>query len=539
MRVAIYARYSSDLQSDASIEDQVRLCKERAKQEGWRVVAVYSDRAISGATHLRPGYQKVLEDARKHQFDILLAEALDRLSRDQEHIASLYKQLSFSGSRLVTLAEGDVSELHVGLKGTMNALFLKDLADKIRRGQRGRMAASRSPGGLPYGYDVLRELGPDGEPERGKRRANPAQAVVIQRIFSAYSNGASPRAIASQLNAERVPAPRGGLWNASTINGNRRRRDGILWNEMYLGRLIYNRQRFVKDPDTGRRVPKPNVQKDWVVVEVPELRIIEKDLWDRVHQLKRRSATKKPQDFRRPKRLLSGLIRCGVCGGAYTIIGEERLGCSVHREKGTCKNGRTMRVSKLEDRVLSGIKERLLEPDLIAEFAREYQREFNKRQREAVARQAGAKADLKAVEAKIERIMVAIEDGADVGRFRDRLLELERNRLTLQQSLSDVAGSDRVIQIRPNLSEIYRRKVGELREALNSDADTRIQAIAILRTLIDKIVLHPGAKRGEMAVEMHGQLASIVNLARAGPPGPEVMITMVAEEGFEPPTQGL
>jgi len=130
-----------------------------------------------------PVIRKVLEDARKHQFDILLAEALDRLSRDQEHVAALYKQLSFCNTRLITLAEGDVSELHVGLKGTMNALFLKDLADKIRRGQRGRMEARRSPGGLPYDYDVLYELGPGGEPERGKRRVNPEQATVIRRIF--------------------------------------------------------------------------------------------------------------------------------------------------------------------------------------------------------------------------------------------------------------------------------------------------------------------------------------------------------------------
>ena len=118
---------------------------------------VYSDHAISGATTLRPGYQKMLEDARAGRFEVLVAEALDRLSRDQENIAGLFKQLSFAGVRLITLSEGEVGELHVGLKGTMNALFLKDLAQKTRRGLEGRIRQGKSGGGLCFGYDVVRK----------------------------------------------------------------------------------------------------------------------------------------------------------------------------------------------------------------------------------------------------------------------------------------------------------------------------------------------------------------------------------------------
>src|SRR5262245_66402787 len=114
MRAAIYARYSSDLQRDASIEDQIRLCRELIAREGWQLVATYTDRAQSGASQLRPGYQKLLEDVRRGLVDIVVAEALDRLSRDQEHVAALFKQLTFTGVRIVTLAEGAISELHVG-----------------------------------------------------------------------------------------------------------------------------------------------------------------------------------------------------------------------------------------------------------------------------------------------------------------------------------------------------------------------------------------------------------------------------------------
>src|SRR4051812_42797217 len=133
-RAAIYARYSSDLQSNQSIEDQVRICRARAEREGWSVVEVYADYAISGASAKRPRFQDMMADARQRRYDIVLAEAMDRISRDQEHIAGFYKTLSFAGIRAVTIAEGEISELHIGLKGTMSALFLKDLAQKTHRG---------------------------------------------------------------------------------------------------------------------------------------------------------------------------------------------------------------------------------------------------------------------------------------------------------------------------------------------------------------------------------------------------------------------
>jgi DNA invertase Pin-like site-specific DNA recombinase len=148
---AVYARYSSDLQREASIEDQNRLCRERAAREGWSVHQEYSDSGISAASLIRPGIQKLLRDALDGRFGIILTESLDRLSRDQEDIAHIFKRISFAGGRIVTLSEGEINELHIGLKGTMGALYLKDLADKTRRGLRGRVEAGKSGGGNSYG----------------------------------------------------------------------------------------------------------------------------------------------------------------------------------------------------------------------------------------------------------------------------------------------------------------------------------------------------------------------------------------------------
>jgi site-specific DNA recombinase len=304
MRAAIYARYSSDLQSTASIEDQIRLCRERVANEGGTAIETYTDYAISGdSLKNRPGIRALLSDAKSFKFDCVIAEALDRISRDQEDIAGIYKRLRHADIRLVTLAEGEISELHVGLKGTMNALFLKDLAQKTRRGQRGRVEAGKIPGGNSFGYRIVRRVLTDGSVATGEREIDPEQAAIVRRIFKEYAEGMTPRRIAAKLNSEGVASPRGGQWNASTINGNRQRRNGVLNNELYVGRITYNRQRFAKDPETAKRVARPNPEHKWVTREVPHLRIIDDDLWHRAQAIRQRYSSRWGNKRQSKKRL--------------------------------------------------------------------------------------------------------------------------------------------------------------------------------------------------------------------------------------------
>jgi DNA invertase Pin-like site-specific DNA recombinase len=407
MRAVIYARYSSDLQSAASIEDQIRLCRERVEQEKGTIVDVYADYAISGSSvRNRPSMQALLEQAKKGKFDCVVAEALDRVSRDQEDIAAIYKRLRHSDIRLVTLAEGEVSELHVGLKGTMNALFLKDLAQKIRRGQRGRVEAGKIPGGGSYGYRIIRQLLADGSVTTGEREIDPSQAAIVRRIFSEYAEGMAPRQIAARLNREAVPGPRGGQWNASTINGNRRRHNGVLNNDLYTGRITYNRQRFVKDPETGKRTARPNPEHEWVTREVPKLRIIEDDLWERAQAIKQRYSSRWGNKRQTKKRLLSGLLKCGRCGGGMTISRGDRYYCSARREKGTCDADRGIGVHELEDRVLSGLRDILLGNEaLIDEFAAEFKQELARLRKEGQGASRRLLKELQQVERGIKRCL--------------------------------------------------------------------------------------------------------------------------------------
>ncbi|MHA3979799.1 recombinase family protein [Halovulum sp. GXIMD14794] len=429
MRCAIYARYSSDLQSAASIEDQVRMCRERAARDGWEIVEVFADHGLSGASLLRPGIQAMLSQARAGHFDLVLAEALDRLSRDQADIATIHKQLRFAGIPLVTLSEGEISELHIGLKGTMNQLFLKDLADKTRRGLRGRVEAGKSGGGNCYGYDVVRTWSPEGNARRGERTINVEQAEIVRRIFRDYAHGASPRAIAKALNAEAIAGPTGTAWGPSTIHGNKDRGTGILNNELYIGRLVWNRLRYIKDPETGKRVSRLNPPEALVITDVPELRIIDDATWGAVKARQSEAALGKrasPEsdgfwEKRRPQYLLSGLIKCGCCGAGFVKISKHHFGCAGARNKGTCSVTRTIRKDALEAHILDGLQHALMRDELLEAFCTEYTRELNTLRRAQNDTRDRDRARLDKIDRDLERLLDAIVEGAPAARVKDRM----------------------------------------------------------------------------------------------------------------------
>jgi DNA invertase Pin-like site-specific DNA recombinase len=541
MRAAIYARYSSDLQSEASIEDQIRLCRERAERDGRAIAEIFTDYAISGGNlGNRPGMLSLLDAAKRDAFDIVIAEALDRISRDQEDIAAIYKRLSHADVGIVTLSEGEINELHVGLKGTMNALFLKDLALKTRRGQRGRVEAGKLPGGNSYGYRIVRRILENGSASTGEREIDPEQAAIVRRIFRVYADGMAPRRIAARLNAEDVSSPRGGQWNASTINGSRQRRNGILNNELYLGRITYNRQRFAKDPETGKRVSRLNPEHEWIVTEVPHLRVIDDETWGRVQSIKARYTSCRGNKRQTKKRLLTGLVKCGACGGSMTIVNRERYYCSAKRERGTCTSSLGIKATELEDRVITGLKDILLGNErLIDAFVDEFKAEVARLRRQCGSRDRQLQKELNGVDTAIKRCLKFITEGdGDPGLVRDELHGLEARKGDLERTLESVH-QERTIELHPNTAELYRKKVTEL-QSLLADETTRPQAIDLIRTIIERIEVHQGQECGKPEVILVGALAQILafsqqsKTAASGRDGGRIL--MVAGGGFEPPT---
>ena len=512
MRAVIYARYSSDQQREASIADQIEVCRRYAERQGWTVVDHYSDAALSGASRHRPAFQKLLREAGQRRFDIVLCEAIDRLGRRLADTADLQDRLAFHGVRLFTPQLGEITTIHVAVMGMMAQVALKDLADKTRRGQLGRAIAGRMPGGKAFGYDVL-EGDADG---RGKRRINPAEAEVVQRIFRLFADGVSPRAIAKRLNADGVPGPEGRLWQDTTIRGQVERGTGILNNAIYAGRLEWNRCSYVKDPETGKRVARPNPPEAWEVVEVPELRIIDTALWERVKERQTSIGFTMGRDDQgnalnrahRRKFLLSGLLTCGCCGAGYTIMAKDRYGCAAHRSKGTCTNDRTISRFDIERRVLTGLKERLLAPELVQEFVDSFRagveaatadREANRRTRER---------ELAAVERKIAGILKAIEDGLYHESMKERLIILEADKARLLAAAEE-PNVDLPSVLLPQLSNLYRRKVEALEAALAGSEDSA-EAMELVRIMIDRVVLTPSSAGAGLDADLHGELAGVL-----------------------------
>jgi site-specific DNA recombinase len=543
MRVALYARYSNDNQSAASIADQLRICREHAGRERWQVVGVYDDAAISGASMiLRPGVQSLLQDAQRGKFDAVLAEALDRVSRDQADVATLFKHLRFAGVQIITLAEGAITELHVGLKGTMNALFLKDLADKTRRGLRGRVEAGKAGGGLCYGYDVVKRTDAAGEPIRGERRINDAEAGIVRRIFREFAAGKSPRAIALDLNREHIPGPFGEAWGDTTIRGHACRGTGILNNELYVGKLVWNRLRYIKDPSTGKRVSRRNPEAEWIRKDVPELRVVDDTLWQagKARQAElaklfeattigvREARAKRMNEARRPAFFLSGLLTCGCCGGKYGVVVNDRYGCLNHHRRGTCNNGRTIRREVIERRALAGLTEKLVSPAAVADAVRAHHQETNRRNHERRAQAEADQRDLEKIARAMKGIMAAIEDGMYQHAMKARMTELEQQKAGIEARLRDAPAE--LPDVNPNIAEIYRARVERLAEAL-TDPEASQEAAGAIRSLIGRVVLTPGRERGQVEAVLSGELFAILDLAadrKAGPASPPIITNAVA-----------
>jgi site-specific DNA recombinase len=521
----IYARYSSDMQSDQSIDDQVRVCRDLAAREGFSVTEMFQDAAMSGASAFRPGYQALLQAGRKRAFDVVIAESLDRLSRDQEDVAALYKHLKFAGVRIVTLAEGVVNEMHVGLKGTMNAMFLKDLGAKTHRGLRGRVEAGKSGGGNAFGYDVVRQTDAAGDPIRGDRRINPTESAIVQRIFSLFAGGMSPIAIAKALNGEGVPGPGGKAWRDTTIRGHAARGTGILRNELYIGRLIWNRMHYVKNPATGRRVSRMNEAGQRISHDVPALRIVNDGLWasvqTRLGAIRAKSGANDPGrprywEQRRPQHLLTGKVFCGCCGGVLSSVGRDYLACAAARRQDRCDNRRGVRRQVLDDLIMTALRTRLMDPDLFAEFTSAFTAGWNRLQAEASAGVASRQRELDRVKRQLDDLVEAITNGLRDTTIQRKLDSLEERREALEREIAD--GPAPVVRLHPQLAEVYRDKVQRLHEALGKDADDPA-ALELARGLISRVTVTSGVGSRELVLDLEGEIAAMVRLAlgRAAP----------------------
>jgi len=242
----------------------------------------------------------------------------------------------------------------------------------------------------------------------------------------------------------------------------------------------------------------------------------------------------------RPRSLLSGLLFCGCCGGPYALRGQGRYACSNHVMSGTCANTRTIAREVLESRVLAGLADKLMAPDVAAEAMRTYQEETNRLNRDRHLSGGHDRRALEKAEKAIKEIVTAIEDGGYRRALSDRLSELERERDLLKERLTRVP--QELPDLHPGIAEIYRRKVSRLAEAL-TDPDAHREAGEAVRGLVERVTLTPGEKRGEIRATLEGDLATIVEWTahkriqnKTDTPSSGMSVSVVAGRGFEPLT---
>jgi site-specific DNA recombinase len=545
-RIVLYGRHSSAMQTPTSSSDQTKSCMKLVAYVGGTVIATYHDPEQSGYRRDRPGLRKLLADIESGTVDLIVCEALDRLARDAEDVAWLGKKLAYHRVQLHTVSEGHVDEIKFAVAGLLGAIFLKHLVDKTLRGMEAAVLAGRCAGGRSYGYKRVIRLDDRGERIRGLLEVDEAQAAIVERIFSEFAAGASSIQIATRLNADGVPGPRGGQWNASTVRGDPKKATGILNNPLYVGRLVWGRRQWRRNPDSEKRERRYRLREhsEWIEVAVPDLRIVDDAQWSAVQaqiEQRLRPSTDVPVARQnRRKHLLSGLIRCSCCGSGYTISGKDYYRCAGQKERGTCSNTVSVRKGPLETATLSILQYQLLTEDHARLFADEFGREMA-RLTSISARQDQSIIDRLAVVTReidtlAANMLAAAASPALLKLLGDR--EAEKARLEGQLSTPTAVVPSATILSHPAVQQLFEEKVGRLREAL--DAETvRGEAAEILSTLIESVTIFPDGRDGPEA-EVVAKVSDLVNFAtndNAAPRGGDrSSMVVVAGTGFEPVT---
>ena len=391
--VAIYARYSTERQDARSIDDQVRRCRVYAEQRAFQIGAEFSDAAKTGANVEREGMQKLLAAVRSRggaPFQVVLVDDLSRLSRDLGDTWQIvFRDLASAGVRVIDVTTGLASDgagarLTFGALALVNDTFLQLVRAETHRGLEGRALGGFSTGGRCYGYKTVQEENPpDPEHPRKVFVIDETEAELVRRVFRLFAEGMSLKGLAAMLNEEGHAAPHdGGRGNKLGRGWGHTSIRAMLVNERYIGRITWNQSKWVRVPGrkSRRRVARP--ESEWVTQDQPALAIISPERWSaararfqRVHE----SARGRPAGTGRHVYLISGLLRCGTCGGSMTVIGRKmkagvsytRFGCTAHASRGAaiCSNALSISERKASQTLVNALRDKLDRPELVERFA--------------------------------------------------------------------------------------------------------------------------------------------------------------------------
>lgn len=405
----IYARYSSSHQREESIEGQVRECREYAEREGYNVLQVYADRAITGRTDERPEFQRMLADASKGVFQAILIYKYDRFSRNRYSFAVWETKLKKHGVKVISVRE-NVAEGAAGivLKSVLQGMaewYSVDLSEKVTRGMKeNALKAKWTSGTVPFGYTRDAEQRLIIDPERGE---------YVRQIFEKVLAGEKYVNIANWLNILGVRTARGAAWNKSSFTW-------MLKNVVYTGLFRW------KDIEIKNAVPP----------------IVSKELFEAVQRKLKTYGRRGINVQKSDKYLLTPNIICGECGGPmHGMSGKSRSGelyyyyaCANKRAKRTSCSISPLNRDELEQAVYNCAREVLLHEENIKLIAE---------QAEAVAEAqvdnelAEMKAERSRVKKSIANYAAAIANGATSGTIIELINAAEAKAAALDEAIAE------------------------------------------------------------------------------------------------------
>ena len=545
-RAATYSRYSTKHQSDDSITDQQRRTRALCKREGWDLVEEYADSAMSGYTVCRPDLIRLLRDADAGKFDFVVVESLDRLSRELADLPEIHRRLQSARVEVYAINKGLIDKTAVAVSALTSVVTQATTTDQVHRDLMSLVSQGKFAGGRCYGYQKVLRRNADGTEAKGEREPVEEQARVVERIYREFAAGRSVDAIVNDLNAEGIPGPSGKPWRKSTIYGHRTRGTGILNNELYRGVYIWNRRKFTPKAigvseemqatagkaRTSKERPREaqmRPENEYVRVPMPELRIIDEDLWEAVRerfavldaQLEKQQTQSGGQNrragigaTRRNLSVVADVLHCGECGGRMTCSTGGRMQCSTAKECGAsmCTNKRNWPRQAVEERLLAALKDELMSEAALRSFMQLYNAEIDKMNAAHTRKRETIKAERAEIDSSIANVLAAVRKGFANETLMADLTGLESRKSELDAELAKP--QVKPYSLHPNAAALYRQHIEALADQLEHP-ETGDQVRQSIRGLLERVTLTPAPDRGKKAfdLEVEGALGALLQAA--------------------------
>ena len=491
MRVALYARVSSERQdTDLSISAQLKALREYARRNGYQVVREFVDEAESGRSIDRPGFKQMIAAARQKPppFEAILVWKLSRFARNREDSIIYKSLLRKHGIQVISINEPvedtPSGRLLEGIIEVIDEFYSANLSQDVFRGQNENASRGfRNGGRPPYGY--LRVKVKDGVHTRTKLEPEAKTAPIVQRIFRECREGKGLKAIARSLNADGIPSGAGKKWGATSI-------EKILHNEAYTGTMVWPKRSKQSTP-TVYRPALQRVENAWPA-------IVDKTTSDQAQAMlaARAPAATHPRQVDSPY-VLSGIMRCGVCGASMVGHGGRRryryYMCGNARRKGreVCPSP-PLPKNKIEGFVIDRIRGYVLTEDNLQELVRLTNEELTEASDERRERLELLDDQIAGIDGRLGRLYDALETGSfQDGELAPRIRELTGKKEELRQARAEVEETLHYETVSPVDDQVVRDYAEDLRNLLAGSSITEQRGF--LRSFVEKIEVNDAEVR--------------------------------------------